>query len=169
MKNHREIEQILRQRATAMATRDRHDEVVQTEAVVTFVLAGYCLGVPLARVAHVGTINQLSEIPGAPEYLVGAIVSRGRVVSLLDLALFLPLKRLGGGDVTAAITIAHEGRELGLAAEQLIGVEDIASDIIVGAGGFPPPIPRLAPLRNRDVLLLDTGLLLQDRRIAQVA
>ncbi len=163
----RSIEAILRERARILAIPAAEDENADTEELATFGVGGHVLGVPMERVTRAATLRHLSEIPGGPPYLVGMTAIDGHLVSLLDLVQFLGLSRRGIGDITASLVIASGPREIGLAAEEILGIEDVPKRSIAALPGGTGPLLRVARLPQREVLLLDVDLLFADPRLGR--
>jgi chemotaxis signal transduction protein len=165
----RDAASILRARAQALAVRDQSELERSTEELATFSIGGHAIGVPMEHVAHASALKHLTEIPGGPGYLVGLTAVEGHLVSLLDLAAFLELARQGVGDVTGALVVSWKGRELGLAAEQLHGIEDVPKHTIASLPGGVGPLARIARRTSGgDLLLLDVETLIDDPRLGAV-
>ena len=165
----RDVASILRARAQALAVRDQSELERSTEELATFSIGGHVIGVPMEHVARASALKHLTEIPGGPGYLVGLTAVEGHLVSLLDLAAFLELTRQGVGDVTGALVVSWKGRELGLAAEQLHGIEDVPKHTIAPLPGGVGPLGRIARRSSgRDLLLLDVETLIDDARLGAV-
>jgi chemotaxis signal transduction protein len=160
--------QVLAARARALAVRDLGDNAHLTEELATFTVDNQYLGIPMARVSRVAVLHHMTEIPGGPPWLIGMIAVEGHLVSLLDVTAFLGLGRRGARDITSALLVTWQGREIGIAAEQLLGIEDVPlADIGVLADSGP--FNRVARLGKRDLLLLDVVALFGDPRLARGA
>jgi purine-binding chemotaxis protein CheW len=164
-----DVDAVLRERARLLALRDEGDLASTTEELATFAIGGHHIGVPMARVTRAAALKHLTEIPGGPPYLVGVTAVEGHLVSLLDLASLYGLERRGVGDVTGSLVVAHGPREIGLAAEQLFGIEDVPQKTIAPLPGAVGPLTRIARLPDRQVLLLDVELLFDDPRLGNRA
>jgi chemotaxis signal transduction protein len=162
----RDVERILSERARALARPEDEGGRVERRTYAALTIGGHQLAVPLERVVRAAALRHLTEVPSAPPYLVGAVAVEGRVVVLLDVARFLGLERRGLADLTGLLVVSHAGGEIGLAAEHLDGIEDIAVDQPRRVPGAPPPIGEMAQVGGRDVLLLDIDLLCQDPRLS---
>jgi purine-binding chemotaxis protein CheW len=123
----RDVERILAERARALAAVEE-PIASGTTALAAFVMGGYELAVPIETLSRAVDLGVVTEIPGGPAYLLGVIVVDNRLVSLLDVPLFLGLPPHGVGDVTSALVVQHDGRAIALAAEQLSRIADFALD-----------------------------------------
>ena len=72
------------------------------------------------------------------------------------------LGRQGVGDVTASLIVGAGGREIGLAAEQLFGIEDVLESSIVPMPAGTGPLRQMAQLGTRQLLIIDVEALLAD-------
>jgi chemotaxis signal transduction protein len=155
-------------RARALA-RQEEAAAEDAETLATFTVGGHALGVPLERVLRVSELHHLTEVPGAPPFLLGLTTVDGFLVSLLDLADFLGLSRHGVADVRGLLVVGAQNREIGLGAEQLLGIVDVPRTQAVPLG-VTPVLPWVArghgPYRT-DLLLLDVEAIFADARLAQ--
>lgn len=136
-------------RARTQAVLERPVETTDGLGVLTFSVAGFRLGVPLIEIEHVLESSGLSALPGLPSHVLGALVSRGRVVPVLDLRALLD--SLGGGtsDLGRVVVVNDGGDVFGLAVQDVDQPRTLRFDQFTAA----PP----GPFRGRcdDVLVLD--------------
>jgi purine-binding chemotaxis protein CheW len=163
----RDVGAILRERARILALRDASELAATTEELATFGIGGHLIGVPMVRVTRAAALKHLTEIPGGPPFLVGVTAVEGQLVSLLDLAVLLGLSRRGVGDITGSLVVSWGAREIGLAAEQLFGIEDVPVRDIAPLPGATGPLTRVARLPERELLLLDVETLFDDPRLGK--
>lgn len=165
--NEHDIEQVLRQRALALAQGDRRAQADQSESLVVFSIGGQTFGVPLADVAYAGRLRHLTPIPSGVSHLLGITLLSGFLISVLDVATLLSLRRQGVGDVTCCLVVQCGGRDIGLAAEQVVGIEEIpVRDIsAISIGGGTGAITRVALLQRLQVLIIDVARLIADPRL----
>ena len=69
----------------------RHDH--ESEAFVTFTIAGQLFGVPVTQVQDILTPNAVAPVPGGPAEVLGLINLRGRIVTVIDMRTRLSLPR----------------------------------------------------------------------------
>ena len=123
----RDVERILAERARVLAAVEKLAPS-GTRTLAAFVMGGHELAVPIEALSRAIDLGVVTEIPGGPEYLLGVIVVDNRLVSLLDVPALLALDTHGVGDVTMALVVQHEGRQIALAAEHLLRIADFALD-----------------------------------------
>jgi chemotaxis signal transduction protein len=160
----RNLDAILRERARLLARPEweDHDDTVELAA---FKIGGHTIGVPLMHVSRAADLRHLTEIPGGPPHLIGVTAVDGKLVSLLDLTALYGLRGRGIGDVTGTILVAHGRREIALAAEQLVGIEDVPPEAIKPIPGAQSPLSRIATLESQAMLVLDVEALFADARL----
>jgi purine-binding chemotaxis protein CheW len=163
----RDVAAVLRERAAALAQPEAQ-ESTDAEALATFTVGGHALGVPLERVLRASDLRHLTEIPGGPPWLLGLTAVEGHLVSLLDLARFLGLGRSGVADVRGSLVVSAGKREIGLVAEQLLGIRDLPQSALTVLPGESGPIRRVARGQGGqgvDLLVLDVDVLFDDPRL----
>jgi chemotaxis signal transduction protein len=93
----------------------------------------------------------------------------GHLVALIDLPLLHDLGRSGISDIAACVVVQGGGREIGLGAEQLFGLEDVPESAIVNLPAATGALRQAARLPGRDLLLLDVDALFEDPRLGSAA
>jgi purine-binding chemotaxis protein CheW len=112
--------EVLLERARALAE-SRHEERRETISVLAFRVGGERYAVPIEAVDHVLESRGMCLLPGAPRHVLGALVSRSRVVSVLDLRQVLGLEGGGMTDLTRVVVVEAAEECFGLAAEEVEG------------------------------------------------
>ena len=163
---------ILRARAERLSRAERTSEVAAVEPIVAFMASGHCFGVRLDHVVYAGRLRHLTPLPGGSPYLLGITVLAGHLVSVLDVAAFLDLRQQGLGDVTCCLVVQAGGREIGLAAEQLIGFEDVPAQRIAPIGSLngangTPIVSSAAMLERFRILIIELDRLIGDPRLGK--
>jgi chemotaxis signal transduction protein len=133
--------------------------------MATFTVGGHLIGVPSHSLVRAALLGYVSEIPGAAPYLFGLAAFDGHMVTVLDLPLFYDLGRIGVGDIAACVVVQGPRREIGLAAEELFGFEDVPESAITSLPAGCGALRQVAHLPERDVLLLDVEALFNDPRL----
>lgn len=162
-----DIENELKERAARLARSAASNKRIATESFVSFIIGKQCFGVPLSSVVYAGRLRLLTPIPNAPPYLLGITLISGHLISVLDIAALMSLRRPGVGDVSTCLIIESGPRKIGLAAEQALGIEEIPQDQIseLALGGGSTAIRRAAFVERMHILLIDPTLVLADPRL----
>jgi len=160
--------EILKARAESLAQeRDAGPDAREYLEVLSFLLGQEKYGVETRYVREVCPLNDLTLLPGTPAFVLGIVNVRGRVLSVIDIRKLFDLPQKGVGDLDRIIILHHEGMELGLLGNSIIGVGKVPVDEL------QPSLPTLTGLRGdllkgvtRDrMAILDAGRLLCDDRI----
>ena len=89
-------------------TRPVHAED-DTEAFVTFTVAGQLFGVPVIRVQDILTPDDIAPVPGGPVEVRGLINLRGRIVTVIDMRTHLSLPKDEGSQTGMCVTVEARG------------------------------------------------------------
>ncbi|HWY64949.1 MAG TPA: chemotaxis protein CheW [Rhizomicrobium sp.] len=93
------------QPSTLVPTRNQSD----TEAFVTFTVAGQLFGVPVIRVQDILTPDVIAPVPGSPKEVRGLINLRGRIVTVIDMRTHLSLPKAEAGPCGMCVTVESRG------------------------------------------------------------
>lgn len=160
--------EILKARAQklARAEMDTEEKELPLE-VVEFRLADETYAVECIHIGEVYRLKSLTPIPGTPDFVLGIINIRGRIVSVIDMKTFFELPQKGLSDLTRVIVLKKEGMEFGILAEEVMGTTSVYP------GDIQPPLPTLTGIRgeylkgiakNR-LIVLDADKLLSDEKM----
>ncbi|HZI16030.1 MAG TPA: chemotaxis protein CheW [Myxococcus sp.] len=130
--------EVLSARAQALAG-TRGEKRVQVLSVLAFQVGGERYAVRIEHVDHVLEARGLAPLPGAPRHVLGALVSRSRVVPVLDLRQLLGLEGGGMSDLGKVVVVEVEDEAFGLAAEAVEGRKELPRAEL----SHPPPGPFL--------------------------
>lgn len=127
---------ILRDRARAVAAA-KEAPAGGTVAVFAFELGGDRFALDLEEVAQVVDSGELSPVPGAPRWLLGALAARSRIVAVLDPRPLLGIAREGLSDLGHVLVVEHRGEAIGIAVETVVGELKIRDEGITRATSGP--------------------------------
>jgi len=148
-----ERRRILQERARALAEA-RLEPRREGIPVLAFSVGGERYAVDVAEVSQILESKGLWPLPGAPRWLLGAMLARSRVIPVLDLRRLLGLEGGGLVDLERVVVVEERGDAFGIAAESVEGRIEVPSE-----GLTPPargPFRWLAPDR---LALLDLSRL----------
>ncbi len=148
-----ERRRILDERARAIAV-SRDEATVESVPVLAFRVGGERYAVDMNAVFQVLEARGLHPLPGAPPWLLGAMVARTRLVPVLDLRHLLGLEGGGLSDLGNVVVVEHMGEAFGLAAESLEGRVDVPRTGLTAAADGP-----FAWVASDRLALLDLGKL----------
>src|SRR5512141_1319483 len=101
--------QILKKRAEA-AAHVEEQVAVATVPLSLFTRGKQIYGLRLGEVNGAGRLRQLSQVPGAPPWMVGAVQYRGTIITLLELPPFWGFELKGLADLPTIVVIDSGGQ-----------------------------------------------------------
>lgn len=114
------------------ATPDAEAGAVRT--VVAFDVGEGCYGIAVDAVREVLKLPWISRLPRTPEFLLGVVNVRGRVLPVVDLRLVLAHGPKPSDRETRLVTVRRGEDELCLRVDRVHGLRELAADAIQ-----PPP------------------------------
>ncbi len=156
----------VRARELAIETEKKGKDSLGIE-VVEFSLAHERYAFELEYIRGVCSLKNLVPLPWIPEYVLGIINLKGRIVSVLDLKKFFELPGSDLTDLNRVIVLQSLDMEFGILADAILGVKSVEKDTIQAS------VPRLTDKRAQylkgitpdRVVILDGQKLLSDRDI----
>ena len=122
---------------------------------LTFTLGSEEYGVDILKVQEIRGYDQVTRLPGAPEFVKGAINLRGLIVPVVDMRLKFRLSQATYDDTTVMIVLSVAGRTIGI-------VVDGVSDVLRLDAAQVRAVPDLGSAIDRQFL---TGLGVVDERM----
>ena len=150
----------LRRRAQVLAQEfnDKPSFDVGVE-VVAFQLGAEVYAIPSKSIRDVCTVREITHIPCVPPFIVGLIVVRGVVITVVDLRRLFRLHGNGICDLNKVLIVNAEGREIGILADLIIGVQTIAIEnlqsSLPGVSGLPGEY--LVGISRERIIVLDVS------------
>ncbi len=162
----KEIEEVLTERARLLAREDTHEEEGESVVLVKFVLAEEQYGIDGRFVMEVAPLREITPLPHTPDFVIGIINVRGKIISVFDIKRFLNLPLKGITDLNKLILIASGQNELGILADFISGVRQVKTTDIL-----PLPVTQSDPgsdflsgVTADGLIILNAQKLLMDRR-----
>lgn len=161
-------QRILRERAQSLARIPSSGPAVHgTLDLLEFRLASERYGLETRYVHEVHPLRELTPLPCTPEFMLGIVNVRGRILPVLDLKKFFQLPDQGLTDLHRIIHLRGNGLELGLLADVMVGVRRVPFDRL------QPSLPTLTGIRaeylkgvsDERLVVLDLDRLLSDPKI----
>lgn len=122
---------------------------------LTFTLGSEEYGVEILKVQEIRGYDSVTRLPGAPEFIKGAINLRGTIVPVVDMRLKFELPQVTYDDTTVMIVLNVADRIVGV-------VVDSVSDVIALKAAQVRPTPDLGGAIDRKFL---TGLGVVEERM----
>jgi len=118
--------QILRERAKALARPPIMREATEDGLkVVTFMVVQEKYAVEQIHIREVYPLKELTPIPGVPDFVMGVVNVRGRILSVVDVGRFFELPRRGLSNLNHVIILQSEDMEFGILADEILGTQSI--------------------------------------------
>lgn len=133
--------------------------------VVEFVLSQERYAIPTEYVREVYPFDDCTPVPCTPQFVLGIINVRGRILSVIDIRQFFGLPERGLSDRNNVIILHSDELGFGILADSVTGVRNIKTD------DLQPSLPTLTGIREEylkgitreRVTVLDAEKLLLDR------
>lgn len=160
--------QILHARAQALARPLEEAPVAEAwTEILEFRLAQERYAVETQRVREVYPLKDLTPLPCTPAFVLGIVNVRGQILPVLDIKQFFELPQKGLSDLHRIIIVGSHGFELGLLADEIVGVRSIP------VHSLQPSLPTLTGIRGdylkgvtaEGLVVLDLARILADPKI----
>lgn len=138
-----------------MSTDTQDVAAITDHEYLTFTLGSEEYGVDILKVQEIRGYDQVTRLPGAPEFVKGAINLRGLIVPVVDMRLKFQLSNATYDDTTVMIVLSVAGRTIGI-------VVDGVSDVLRLEPSQVRTVPDLGSAIDRKFL---TGLGVVDERM----
>lgn len=158
---------ILKARALALAREPVVQKAEPSLDVVVFSLAAEHYGIEISSIREIVPFKELTPVPCTPVFIMGIANIRGKMLAIVDLKKIFPLAEDGIHDRHKILILHHRGLEMGILANEILGVRSIPLSRIQGA------LPTLTGIQERffrgittdQVIILDVAKLLSDEKI----
>ena len=159
---------ILRARAKSLAQEpERKGEAEKYLEVLAFLLAHETYAIETVFIREVYPLTELTPLPCTPDYIFGIINIRGQILTIIDMKKFFDLPEKGITNLNRVIVVRNEDMELGILADEIIGIKSIFGDDIK-----PPPATitgigaeYLKGVTEDRLIVLDADKILSDKRL----
>lgn len=133
---HQDHRAILRQRAAAFARSPAlSTSPADVVEVVEFSISGERYAVEAAHVSETAVLTHFTALPCTPNFVVGIVNIRGRILHVIDLREFFELPPRGIVDLHHVVFIQHGEIQLGLLADLVTGLQLLPRSSLQ----LPPP------------------------------
>jgi purine-binding chemotaxis protein CheW len=159
---------VLRSRAKSLA-QELEKREVDTDylEILEFLLAQetYAIATPFIR--EVYPLTELTPLPCTPAFVIGLINVKGQILTVVDMKKFFDLPERGITNLNKVIVVKKESMELGILADEIIGIRNIPlSDL-------QPPLSTMSGISaeyikgvtGERIIVLDMEMILTDGRL----
>lgn len=157
---------LLEERARAFARVPPEAPDGEVLEVVTFVLGGERYAIETRCVREVLRVDEITRVPGVPDFVRGLTNVRGELLAIVDLARFLGARERGLSDLARIVVLGRDEAEFGILADSVEGIAGLRADEIL-ARVAPGTAPRLhvRGVTREALIVLDGAALLSDSRL----
>ena len=99
-------------------------------SVLEFRLGAERYAVENAAVREVHVLREITPVPGTPEFILGVVIVRGRICSVVDLARVFDLPARERGARARVVVLADGAMEFGIVADEVVGMRAIATAVL---------------------------------------
>jgi purine-binding chemotaxis protein CheW len=160
--------EILKNRAKELSEELVENGVVGDQIeIIEFVLAYEKYGIESSFVREVYPMREFTPVPATPNFVMGIVNIRGQIISVVDIKKFFDLPERGLTDLNRLIITEYKDMEVGILADLILGVKNIAMSDIQSS------LPTLTDIRSKylkgvtkeGIVVLDVEKLLSDSKL----
>lgn len=123
------VDQTMQQRAKELARPlERDTTPAASLEVLEFLLGGERYALETRYIREVQPLAGLTPLPGVPPFLLGIVYLRGQILGVVDLRRFFDLEAQGLSNLNRVLVVEHEGLEVGLLADEIVGVGQLPEE-----------------------------------------
>ena len=150
------------------------DEDTQKGKFLTFVLAKEEYGIEISHVKQIIGLQNITEVPDKPAYILGVINLRGSVIPIMDVRLRFAMEKKAYDDRTCIVVTNVEDKTVGLLVDTVSEVLDIPATQIeeppkVNKGEASKFIKGIGKTGDKVKIILNVETLVFDRAIEETA
>ena len=159
---------ILRSRAKKLSqvteSKGTHEEYFE---VLEFLLAQETYAIETMFVREVYPMTELTTLPCTPAFVTGLINVRGQILTVVDMKKFFDLPEKGITNLNKVIVVKKDAMELGILADEIIGIKSIYGNDIKPAPATITGIGAeyLRGVTAEGLIVLDMERLLTDKKL----
>jgi purine-binding chemotaxis protein CheW len=161
------LKKILKERAIALAREAKMETAGSAIDVLEFDLAYERYGFELAYIREVCPLAELTPLPGTPDFVLGIVNVRGRIVSVIDIRKFFDLPDKGLSDLNKVVILTSDTREFGVLTDRIVCTRSLLTATLQES------LPTLTDVRSQylkgvtgeRLIVLDAGKILRDEKL----
>lgn len=157
-----------------METYDELDEDAQKDKYLTFHLGNEDYGIEIRHVIEIVVMQDITEVPDMPEFIIGVINLRGQVISVMDIRKRFKLEAREYDDRTCIIVVRINDISVGIIVDTVNEVINIPENQV-----DPPPrthsgiksgyIKGMGKIGDKVKILLDIEKILYEDELEQIS
>lgn len=160
--------QILKHRAQILAEKPKiPEEATDIISVMEFELGEETYAIELSYIDEVCPVKEITPLPGAPDYIIGIMNVRGKIMSVLDIKTFFDIPKKGLTHLSQVIMLHSDLMEFGILVDHSIGPRVIAVNSIQSSLTAFTGLRKkyLKGVTTEQIVFLDVDKILTDQAI----
>lgn len=150
-----------------------YEEDTQQGKYLTFALGTEQYAIEIRHVVDIIGIQDITEVPNQPDYIMGVINLRGKIIPTMDVRKRFNKERLEYNKRTCIIVVELNAISVGLIVDMVLEVIAIADEYIAEPPTFNSDFKNkfilgIGKIQNQIVILLDSDKLLNESEIDEV-
>lgn len=126
-----------------------------------FLLVDQAYALNVLQVQEILVFDDVTPVPGSPDYIVGVINVRGSIVTVVDAARRVQVDRTDGSKAEWIVILDAGGEHIGLLVDQVLEVEDLDNATMEPAPADSPPALTGVVVDGEEMtILLDARIML---------
>ena len=114
---------------------ENDNNTANTGQYLTFILKSQSYGVPIASVREINQLSDIVQIPKTPNFVMGVMNLRGKVIPVVDLRLKFGMDKVPRTKETCIVVIETASGQVGAVVDAVSEVVDLTLEQI-----GPPPV-----------------------------
>lgn len=127
MPNDKVSKQILHDRASLLSVEDNHEDDIRSLMIdyIKFVLnSDELYGIPYQDIQEIKPLSNITVVPMAPNFVLGIIYWRGKLIPVIDLATFFAINNPHHTEMKYVAVVVKDKNILALAFNDVFGVDN---------------------------------------------
>lgn len=117
-----QLDERLRARAVQLAQSEALGSAAECIEVLAFSCGDEVYAIEISHLGEVVPLRHYTALPGTPEFVLGIVSIRGRIVSVVDIGVFFELPKRGLSDLNYLVVLQSQEQEFGLLTDRLLGL-----------------------------------------------
>ncbi|MFH1052266.1 MAG: chemotaxis protein CheW [bacterium] len=124
---------ILRERTKLLMIKPKKEDIsTEKLEVLEFSISDERYAIDVDNIIEVISLKEITHLPCTPNFILGIINVRGKIIAVISLKKFLNLPEKGNGDNKKIIIVKHRDIELGIMSDEIMGSREILLNKLQG-------------------------------------
>ena len=105
-------------------------ELEERYKLVSFLLGDEWYAEDIGCIQEVNRLQEITELPGLPEYILGVINLRGKIIPIMDLKKRLGMQQTEPDEKSRILVVSHRGSMIGVLVDSVHQVIELSSSMV---------------------------------------